>query len=204
MGALKSNITLDPYNGSLYYMVKSLGEKPVLLDSMPPEKTSDWGNYFTSKPFPSSDNTVVVEVYFKPFEARDGRLLVAYKDTTNQNRIVRNVASMRKQGATDDEVETYLRDVEKLPYRTPGDDPRVQKYMKEVVSSLKLDKAALDRVAKKRSADIRDSFASAFKWLFGGLFVGWLVVLAIGWTVRGFMGIPMGMDRKPTTGEPAQ
>jgi hypothetical protein len=51
-------------------------------------------------------------------QSTDDVIVTEPQSDPRQNQIVQNVASMRKQGATDSEVETYLRDVEKLPYRT--------------------------------------------------------------------------------------
>jgi hypothetical protein len=34
-------------------------------------------------------------------------------------------------------------------------------------------------------------------WLVGGVFALWLFTAVAGWIVRGFAGIPMGMDRRP-------
>jgi CHASE3 domain sensor protein len=37
----------------------------------------------------------------------------------------------------------------------------------------------------------------AFWALIGGIFAIWLISLMTGWIVRGFLNIPLGMDRRP-------
>ena len=76
----------------------------------------------------------------------------------NHDRIVRNVEKMRAQKATDEQVETYLRDVEKLPYRTPPTvnqavvDADANKYHEAYKSG-----ALAKRVAEGKARDLADA-----------------------------------------------
>lgn len=76
----------------------------------------------------------------------------------NHDRIVRNVKKMRAQKATDEQVETYLRDVEKLPYRTPPTvdqavvDADANKYHKTFQSG-----ALAKKVAEGKARDLANS-----------------------------------------------
>jgi hypothetical protein len=40
------------------------------------------------------------------------------------------------------------------------------------------------------------SYLEAAKWSIGGIVAGWVIVFLIGWIIRGFMGIPLGLDSK--------
>jgi len=55
------------------------------------------------------------------------------------------------------------------------------------------DKLLSEKVTDVFWANIRESA----KYLALGLAIYWLVIWAIGWIVRGFLGIPQGADRKP-------
>ena len=76
----------------------------------------------------------------------------------NHDRIVRNVEKMRAQKATDEQVETYLRDVEKLSYRTPPTvnqavvDADANKYHEAYKSG-----ALAKRVAEGKARDLADA-----------------------------------------------
>jgi hypothetical protein len=74
---------------------------------------------------------------------------------------------------------------------------RATNYVKSVVSSFEIpvkDQAEADgRWWKTVASDI----GSGFLWMSLGLCVLWVFTLATGWIVRGFMGIPDGLDKKP-------
>ena len=78
------------------------------------------------------------------------------------------------------------------PYSEP-----VETYTKQVANSFTFT-AEQERVMDKQSSHLRwKSIGEA-----GGILVGWLVSLGlgawvVGWIVRGFFGIPTGMDFKP-------
>lgn len=73
----------------------------------------------------------------------------------------------------------------------------VREYAKKYREKFQLPSAdfdLLDTMARNRWwTEIKEGFS----WMIGGLFIFYVVVLAIGWVVRGFMGIPKGMDYKP-------
>ena len=70
-------------------------------------------------------------------------------------------------------------------------------YTREIGNGFVLDEAGISEAKRLYATRLRQERIDALKWLFGGLAVGWLVTFLIGWIVRGFMGIPIGLDVKP-------
>ena len=94
-----------------------------------------------------------------------------------------------------------------IPY-APAEDGKVwmaEKYSTEVSNytrslsqSFRLDAVGIKAAEEKRSAALKEQWVDAAKALFFGLMAGWIFVFAIGWIVRGFMGIPHGKDARPS------
>lgn len=66
-------------------------------------------------------------------------------------------------------------------------------YERSVDRLLPLEQVVAASEARKRQA-LLAQWKDAMVALFGGLAVGWILVIAIGWIARGFMGIPTGKD----------
>ena len=98
-----------------------------------------------------------------------------------------------------------------IPY-APAEGGKVwmaQKYSKEVSNytqslsqSFHLDAVGIKAAEEKRSAARKEQWVDAAKALFFGLIAGWILVAAIGWIVRGFLGIPHGRDARPSEQPP--
>lgn len=95
-----------------------------------------------------------------------------------------------------------------IPYRVDWKDKQwwggerysseVSRYKNQTSSEFRLSKADSEWADSQwwpaRWKQIRDGAL----WLFGGWLVLWIFASVTGWIVRGFMGIPMGRDAKPT------
>jgi len=90
-----------------------------------------------------------------------------------------------------------------VPYRDAGDgklwmnerySQAVREYTKEVARKFQLDISGIDAAKAKYRAALLEQWKNALLVLFCGLAVGWGLVVASGWIVRGFMGIPKGQD----------
>ena len=73
----------------------------------------------------------------------------------------------------------------------------VRKYTASVASEFDLTPEGIAAFESIHRKALLEQWRVAAMFLFGGLAVGWAVVAAIGWIVRGFMGIPRGQDMRP-------
>ena len=83
-------------------------------------------------------------------------------------------------------------------YGEPYWSSNLNPYMRDYVSKYQLtpeqDKY-YEQIAKDR---YWDNWKSSLTTLFMGLAAFWVAVFATGWIVRGFFGIPKGMDKSPS------
>jgi len=77
--------------------------------------------------------------------------------------------------------------------------PAVKAYERDIESNFRLpyDEGSKADRDSKRLKDWKNVAIGLVIFLLGF----WLVVAAIGWIVRGFMGIPRGKDARPASGE---
>lgn len=75
----------------------------------------------------------------------------------------------------------------------------VIKYTALVASEFDLTPERIEAFEAIQRKALLEQWGVAALFLFGGLVVGWAVVAAIGWIVRGFMGIPRGQDMRPVS-----
>ena len=73
----------------------------------------------------------------------------------------------------------------------------VQKYMRTVASTFKLTEEVTKQSKASKRKVLLTQWKDSMSFLFGGLAVGWALIAATGWIVRGFMGIPRGKDARP-------
>lgn len=73
----------------------------------------------------------------------------------------------------------------------------VQQYTASVASKFDLTPEGIAAFKSIHRKALFEQWGAAAMFLFGGLAVGWAVVAAIGWIVRGFMGVPRGQDMRP-------
>jgi hypothetical protein len=87
-------------------------------------------------------------------------------------------------------------------YTADAYDQRVQSYVDETASSLKVTPELRQRLTDTRSKvwwrAHRSAFSDAAPWVMGLCAAIWLITAVIGWIVRGFAGVPTGQDfRQP-------
>lgn len=94
-----------------------------------------------------------------------------------------------------------------VPYANAGEgmvwmgerySTEVDQYTESVAREFQLTPEGIDAFESIQRKALFEQWRVAAMFLFGGLAVGWAVVAAIGWIVRGFMGIPRGQDMRPT------
>ena len=73
-------------------------------------------------------------------------------------------------------------------------------YIEERVEgrAFQLSEQGIEAATVKKRAALLEQWKNAMVTLFGGLAAGWVFVAAMGWIVRGFMGIPRGKDVRPS------
>ncbi len=95
---------------------------------------------------------------------------------------------------------------ELIPYRTDADgmtwggkrySTEVSAYEKQVEKRFTMSATDEEDSLKEISKKWRSQFAETMGYLVAGLAIFASLVWAIGWTVRGFLGIPRGMDKRP-------
>lgn len=86
-------------------------------------------------------------------------------------------------------------------YAAPEYDERVQSYVTETISNLRITPDLANRLRESltsvRWQDRKKAFNEAFPWIAGICAGLWAFTLAMGWIIRGFAGIPTGQDFKP-------
>lgn len=70
----------------------------------------------------------------------------------------------------------------------------VSQYTKAVARNFKIPPDGIEAAKASHNAALLEQWKEALLYLFGGIAAGWVIVLATGWTVRGFIGIPNGQD----------
>lgn len=73
----------------------------------------------------------------------------------------------------------------------------VSKYVDGLQERFKIPPADEKELDKKSSNLYRNNLFSGLGWLVVGLAIYAMVIWVIGWIVRGFLGIPNGMDSRP-------
>lgn len=93
-----------------------------------------------------------------------------------------------------------------IPYADAGEQSawlgekysaEVRKYTQSVANNFQPTQEVIDAFESNRRKALLKQWGTAAMFLLGGLAAGWAVVAAIGWIVRGFMGIPRGQDMRP-------
>lgn len=75
----------------------------------------------------------------------------------------------------------------------------VQGYTNSVANKFQLTPEGIEAFEAIQRKALLEQWGVSAMFLLGGLAVGWAVVAAIGWIVRGFMGIPRGQDVRPVS-----
>lgn len=73
----------------------------------------------------------------------------------------------------------------------------VSKYTGAAEKRFTIGAGDLERLEQLHSRAVFDQWKLALQVLAGGLVFGWVLMVATGWIVRGFLGIPRGQDARP-------
>ncbi len=96
--------------------------------------------------------------------------------------------------------------IELIPYKTDSQgttwgaekySTEVSTYEKQVKKRFTLSAAEEKSALSARHIAWRKEFIEAISYLMAGLAIYAALVWVIGWIIRGFLGIPRGMDRRP-------
>lgn len=97
-------------------------------------------------------------------------------------------------------------ETELIPYKTDADgttwgarpySAEISTYETQVKKRFTMSATDEEVSIKKAAKQWRSQFVEAMGYLAAGLAIYGAIVWAIGWIVRGFLGIPRGMDRRP-------
>lgn len=97
-------------------------------------------------------------------------------------------------------------DTELIPYKTDADgmtwgarpySPEVASYETQVKTHFTMTATDEEVSIREAAKKWRSQFAEAMGYLAAGLAIFGALVWAMGWIVRGFLGIPRGMDKRP-------
>lgn len=146
--------------------------------------------------------SIGITLCFTAHTADDGRMLVPFTirtrwtDDSNQKNAPRSLfADLTRNDAPT--VESGPRERNWMMNEKYSSD--VMAYTKAVSDRFVLS-GELAREGDQQIWSARiEQWKNAVLTLVGGLVVGWLMAAAIGWIVRGFMGIPRGKDRRQGT-----
>lgn len=91
----------------------------------------------------------------------------------------------------------YKIDEQGMTWGAASYSSEVSDYERKIESRFKLSASDEETLKKEISQRYRENWMSGLGYLVVGLAIFAGVVWAIGWIVRGFLGIPRGMDRRP-------
>ena len=90
----------------------------------------------------------------------------------------------------------YMIDNDGMVWGAPSYSSEVSNYERTLEHRFKLPLSDEARMKKEKALKYRDQWVSGIGYLVGGLAIFAAVVWVIGWVVRGFLGIPRGMDMR--------
>lgn len=91
----------------------------------------------------------------------------------------------------------YKTDEQGMIWGAASYSSEVSDYERKLENRFKLSASDEETLKKEISQRYRENWMSGLGYLVAGLAIFAGVVWAIGWIVRGFLGIPRGMDRRP-------
>ena len=93
----------------------------------------------------------------------------------------------------------YKVDADRMVYGAESYSDEVQEYERALQARFQLSPADLKAVKRKIAERTKQAWKDGLLYLAIALAIFWFAVWAIGWVVRGFVGIPLGKDhREPT------
>ena len=105
------------------------------------------------------------------------------------------LTTMRFDNAT--ELVPYRIDEQGMIWGAPSYSSEVTAYAKAVESRIRISRDEQAALAREVSRRWWQNAREAVKYLAVGLTLWGICVAVVGWIVRGFLGIPRGMDRRP-------
>ncbi len=100
-------------------------------------------------------------------------------------------------GQAGDRLVPYKVDERGMIWGAPSYSSEVSAYERALERRFKVSPRDEQEIANELSRRYRDNFLSGLGYLAVGLAIFGAIVWAIGWIMRGFLGIPRGMDRRP-------
>lgn len=100
-------------------------------------------------------------------------------------------------GAKSERLIPYKVDEQGMIWGAASYSSEVSAHERKLEQRFKIPQGEEEAISKKLSRDYRDNLTSSLGYLIVGLAIFGGVVWAIGWIVRGFLGIPRGMDKRP-------
>jgi hypothetical protein len=122
---------------------------------------------YATRKLPSTNETVSVTLCFKASKSEDGRMLVPY--------------ALRADG---------------LVWMNGQYSSEVSHYTRAVADAFQIDADGIALAERQKTEQRSANIVQAIKFALVGLAIGWAMTFALGWIVRGFMGIPTGRDSK--------
>lgn len=100
-------------------------------------------------------------------------------------------------GKNGDRLIPYKIDEQGIIWGAPSYSSEVSAYERELEKRFKIPLSDEQQITKELSRRYRKNMVEGFGYLVAGLAIFGGVVWAIGWILRGFLGIPPGMDKRP-------
>lgn len=100
-------------------------------------------------------------------------------------------------GKNDDRLIPYKVDEQGMIWGAASYSSEVSAYERKLEERFKVSLADEGWIAKEISRRYRANMTEGFGYLVAGLAIFGGIVCAIGWIVRGFLGIPRGLDKRP-------
>lgn len=192
-------------SASLHYSVNWPDEKPALLKSKECEGSVKWESRYGVST--KGGKEVSLNMCFVKHSASDGSMLVFYRKQTIAEALKIIEDGLRKAKLAGDyaAIATFVVELDKL--RAPEASPKnyignkdysdeVTEYTKRTINAFVIPAEDEEWIEKRRwSAIWRDVWAATLI-LLAGLAGLWAFTWAVGWILRGFMGIPRGADSR--------
>ena len=100
-------------------------------------------------------------------------------------------------GKNGDRLIPYKVDEQEIIWGAASYSGEITAYERKLEERFKIPLGDDEQISKEISRRYRENMAEGFGYLVAGLAIFGGVVWAIGWIVRGFLGIPRGMDKRP-------
>ncbi len=100
-------------------------------------------------------------------------------------------------GEKDDRLIPYKTDETGMTWGNHSYSSDVRAYEKKLEARFRVPIGDEEQITKAISQSYRKSLIEGFTYLIAGLAIFAAIVWSLGWIVRGFLGIPRGMDGRP-------